>query len=212
MRGIGNDIVDLTSIDIARASNPRFYSKILSNTEQQLYHQQFAALPFHQYLWLIWSVKESAYKCLQRHQADLVFTPVKVEIIQLVSPVHPAPAIHRQLVSSGFDQDVYFKSIIQFNDQTLYARSIIYGDVLIHTVALFSDDFGKVQWGVKQIERTDPESLSAEVRSFLLDRIKMLFPGKELAFDKHASGYPFIVDEGLVFSLSHHGRFVGYAF
>ena len=213
MRGIGNDIIDLASVDISRAGNPRFYSKILSDTELQLYYTQFAALPFHQFLWLLWSVKESAYKCLQRHQPDLVFTPVKVVVTQIIATTQNPVSLIGELTGTGFHVNNCFRCVVDFNNYRFHSRSVIYGDKLIHTIATFSDNFDSVQWGIKQIERTSPESQSAEVRKFLLARLEQSFPNKELTIAKHSSGYPFIVeDDGRPISLSHHGGFVGYAF
>ena len=67
MISTGNDIVALGLINKQRTCEPRFYSKILSASEQALYHQsEFTALPFEHYVWLLWSVKESTYKFLKR--------------------------------------------------------------------------------------------------------------------------------------------------
>src|SRR5476651_714407 len=83
MSSIGNDIIALKTIDVPRTQNPRFYSKILSPAEQLLYQSCCPTLHFHHFVWLLWSIKESAYKCLQRLQPELVFSPVKIEISHL---------------------------------------------------------------------------------------------------------------------------------
>src|SRR5205809_451717 len=87
MTGLGNDLIDLKLTDAARTQSPRFYSKILADTEQRLYHNLTAALSFQQFVWLLWSIKESAYKAMQRHQPHLVFTPVKVEVVNVTAPI-----------------------------------------------------------------------------------------------------------------------------
>lgn len=216
MSSIGNDIIALKTIDIPRTQNPRFYSKILSPAEQQLYKDSCQSIPFHYFLWLLWSVKESAYKCLQRLQPELVFSPVKIEISNLDVPESTPISFPRVIENTVFNHLESFKSIIKFNSQTLYACSIMYGDELIHTVALFQDDFENVAWGIKKINETNPESQSAAVRSFLLDKMKITFPGDDLSIGKSTSGYPFIISNGkeipMPLSLSHHECYVGYAF
>lgn len=216
MDGIGNDIIALKTIDIARTRNPRFYKKILADTELQLYQEQHSHLPLERFVWLLWSVKESAYKCLQRLQPHLVFSPVGTVVTRLVAPAENPSPLTATLVSTGFNDAYCFRSVISFQTQTLYARSVIYGDELIHTVASFNADFGGINWGLERIAQTDPESQSAGVRKFLLDNYHTKVPGKSYHVEKSASGYPFIsvegMDTGAKVSLSHHDEWVGYAF
>lgn len=213
MQGIGNDIIALNAIDIPRTNTPRFYTKILAESEQQLYYSQFSAMPFHLFVWLLWSIKESAYKCLQRQQPDLLFSPVGTVITSLSAPNIHTSNFPDMLEGRGFNNDI-FKSVITFQSQTLYARSVIYGDKLIHTVASVNADFADVSWGIKHIEQVDPESQSSAVRDFLLSRLQIEFPGLELAMQKHSSGYPFVTigQQEFAVSLSHHENWVGYAY
>ncbi len=84
MKSAGNDIVALRCIDIQRTGQFRFYSKILSTSEQTLYHQPLLAdMPFENYVWLLWSVKESVYKFLKRSIPDLIFSPTKICIQEI---------------------------------------------------------------------------------------------------------------------------------
>lgn len=216
MTSIGNDIIALKTIDISRTRSPRFYSKILSLTEQQLYQAQLPGLPFDLFVWLLWSVKESAYKCLQRHQPDLVFSPVNTEVIQLGPPSAPSNKLTPIITATGFNSTACFCSSIRLNALTLYARTIIYGNELIVSVVQEIPDFNEVQWGVKQIAGTDPASQSAAVRDFLFERFYPLYPGRKLSISKNDSGCPSLFADGIVMdipvSLSHHDEYVGYAF
>ena len=85
MLGTGNDIVALAAINVERTRQSNFYSKILSLSEQQLYNELQSQLPFENFVWLAWSVKESAYKFLKRFMPDLVFSPTKIMITNLGS-------------------------------------------------------------------------------------------------------------------------------
>jgi len=55
MTSTGNDIVALNAIAIARTKQNRFYSKILSPSEKNLYSQAgFSKIPFENFVWLLW--------------------------------------------------------------------------------------------------------------------------------------------------------------
>lgn len=74
---IGNDIVDLRQA--SRESNWRrkgYVDKLFTHHEQQLIHH--ATNP-DRMVWLLWSMKESAYKLAVRQTKDRVFAPVKLE-------------------------------------------------------------------------------------------------------------------------------------
>lgn len=216
MISIGNDIIALKTIDIPRTRSFRFYSKILSVPEQQLYQAQFTHLPLERFVWLLWSVKESAYKCLQRHQPGLVFSPVNITLTRLIIPSASPSPFFDELANTGFRDSECFCSEVSFNAHRLHARSLIYGNELIATVAQKKSDFNTTCWGLKKITATDPTSQSSAVRSLLLERLHALYPGRELTIVKNQSGCPFLFMDGEVVdmpvSLSHHEKYVGYAF
>jgi len=214
MGGIGNDIVALKTINIRRTVSPRFYNKILAAPELQLYHHTLAAIPFHYFVWLAWSVKEAAYKCLQRNQPDLVFSPVRIVVNTITPPTLFVQPPITFLEGSGFDDALCFVIEASFEHRKLYARSIIYADELIHTVVAVKPDFANVKWGIKQITSTEPAVQSFSVRQLLLDRLMPLFPAKDLKIDKDPVGIPFVLlkDKNLPVSLSHHEDWVAYAF
>lgn len=214
MDAVGNDIIALRTIDATRTRNPRFYKKILAETEQQLYLHCFGHIPLQYFVWLLWSVKEAAYKCLQRHQADLVFSPVNTVITGLIAPLNSLPGIPQHIVNTGFNDDDCFRATISFQDKTLYSRSVIYGDEVLHSVASLTADFDPIHWGIKRIDTIDPQRQSAQVRQFLLAD-PLLSGNKNYTIEKSASGYPFIAERGQnigkAVSFSHHDEWVGYA-
>lgn len=216
MTGIGNDIVALKTIDSLRTRSPRFYTKILSAAEQDLYHARFANLPLEHFVWLLWSIKESAYKCLQRHQPELVFSPVKFELQHLVIPSISPPSFHEELTAIGFNDAECFCGEAIFNGQILYTRSLVHPEAFILSVVQPSPNFDSVNWGLKQIQETNPESQSNAVREFLLERLGAMYPEQELSIRKNGTGCPHLFADGRdtkrPFSLSHHGGYVGYAF
>lgn len=216
MISIGNDIIALRTIDIPRTQSFRFYSKILSVSEQQLYQAQFTHLPFEYFVWLLWSIKESVYKCRQRHQPELVFSPVSIVLTQLIGPIRSPGHFAGELADTGFTDSECFCSQVTLNSQLFHARSIIYGDEVLATIAGEAPDWSRTNWGLRKIAGTGAASQSFAVREFLLEGLSPLYPGKELSIVKNNSGCPFLFIDGeivdLPLSLSHHGEYVGYAF
>ncbi|MFI5140492.1 MAG: 4'-phosphopantetheinyl transferase superfamily protein [Sphingobacteriales bacterium] len=218
MTSAGNDIVCLNTIDVARTKQYRFYSKILSGTEIELYNETaFAAIPFENFVWLLWSIKESAYKYLQRNNPGLVFTPVKFIIRQLRAPGEFAltKCENTETESTGFDDSMVLKGIVTFGDVSLYSMSLMHND-LVHSVVNDNEDFKNICWGIKSIDSNEPDYQSTAVRSFLLNRLNRYFRMEGLAIVKNQHGVPIVIKENEVqpipVSLSHHGRFVAYSF
>lgn len=215
MTSAGNDVVSLAAIDITRTNQYKFYSKILSDSEIPLYNEfSLAQIPFEVFVWLLWSIKESAYKFLQRDNPELLFTPVKFVVTDLHLPAgYSVPAFNPPVIeNTGCDGINAIQSTITFADHTLSACSVLFNE-FIHTVANSGDDFENVLLGVKKIDSDHSDVQSAEVRSFLLERVKNVY-GDDFRVEKNDSGCPVLLgaDVQIPVSLSHHGRFVGYSF
>jgi phosphopantetheine--protein transferase-like protein len=74
---IGNDIVDLNQAH--KDSNwkrPRFLEKVFTQKEQALI---FSSENQHQTIWLLWSMKEAAYKIYVRQFKERFFNPKRLE-------------------------------------------------------------------------------------------------------------------------------------
>jgi phosphopantetheinyl transferase (holo-ACP synthase) len=212
MISTGNDIIALKTINIARTKQRIFYKKIISDSEKDLYDSQFSdKLPFDVFVWLLWSVKESLYKYLQRITPELVFSPARMIIIQLDLP---AEHFAGQLVARDFDDHSVYKGVVKFGDHTLYSRSVI-NEEFIFSVINGTDDFGHIRWGIRLIDSADPDAQSKAVREFLIQTLSPLFPGGDLLVGKSPQGFPIILKDGveitLPVSLAHHGHYVGYS-
>jgi len=219
MNSTGNDIVSLNAINRSRTKQPGFYSKILSASEQLLYNEpEFAAIPFEHFVWLLWSIKESAFKYLQRSNPDLIFSPTKFIVQQLQMP--PGYGITNlettETEGNGFDSRAnHVKGMIKVGTATLYSRSIIYKE-LISSVVNGNDNFENTSWGIKLISKSHPSFQSTVAREFLVDRLSRLFQMDNCVIGKSSDGFP-IVLEGkkelrIPVSLSHHDRLVAYSF
>ena len=129
MKSTGNDIVALGSIDNQRTGQFRFYSKILSISEQALYHQpQFAEMPFKNYVWLLWSVKESAYKYLKRNLPGLVFSPAKIIIQHIEIPIGGLGKLESIQWDGSGDSRSFYRGKVVYEYFSLSFRSKINGE------------------------------------------------------------------------------------
>jgi phosphopantetheinyl transferase (holo-ACP synthase) len=217
MQGTGNDIIALQTINIPRSNNNRFYSKILSTSEQELYRQlNPSAIPFEKFLWLCWSVKESVYKYVTRYQPAHVFSPVKMTVQHIELP--------DETKITSFETDEWeglaatekcFTGSLVFDGAIFYFKSKILRE-LIATVVSEDENFKDIHWGIKKITQTGSDYQSNAVRSFLLKRLNNLLPGKEISVDKSPHGFPLIYNKRKLLpfpvSFAHHGNFVAYSF
>ena len=218
MISTGNDVVSLSAIDVTRTKLPNFYSKILSTPESVLYNEAVAAtLPFENFVWLLWSIKESAYKYLQRMNPELIFTPVMVVGDQLLAPYGYKPTAFgkNELSGAGFNDHSTFDTTVTFGQDTIYSKSLVYNDVIV-TVVHSNKNFEDTFWGIKWIDNTDNENQSAAVRQFLLDNLHKLCGLDNITISKNQNAIPILLkgseETDIPVSLSHHEHFVAYSF
>jgi len=216
MHSTGNDIVSLDAIDINRTLESRFYSKILCAAEMALYRGTgLSRIPFERFVWLLWSIKESAYKYLQRHRPELVFSPTRCIVTELELPAD-YPITDNSITvlqGTGFDHYPVFKSIITVGLETLYSRSVVNSE-FIFSVVNRDNVFEDTGWGVKRIDDVSSDNQSTEVRTFLLAKLKSDFSSNDLQIAKNSHGCPVLVNSGvnIPISLAHHGHWVSYSY
>jgi hypothetical protein len=214
MLSTGNDIVSLNAINVTRTKQPNFYSKILTPTETALHQQPcFATIPFEVFVWLLWSIKESAFKFLQRADADILFTPVKFEVrdVQIPFRFNLQNFDGSQLTGIDFDGLNAIKSIVEFGDHVLYSNSLFYQE-FVASVVNSTEDFSQTHWGIKRIDNDEIAIQSAEVRTFLIDNLA----DKNVIVSKNIQGVPVLLKDkqelSIPISLSHHEYYVAYSF
>jgi phosphopantetheinyl transferase (holo-ACP synthase) len=219
MISTGNDIVALNAVNITRTKQPRFYSKILSATEITLYEStpEISEIPLEIFVWLLWSVKEAAFKYWQRLNPALVFTPVKFEVISLTSP-HNKTTLHvinEQITGIGIDCLTMCKGVITHNSGALHFSSIITPD-FIHTIVNISESFENTHWAIKYISDVSQENQSAVVRTLLLEKLKIILNDDDIRIEKTESGCPILLKKDTIIdipiSLAHHENWVAYSF
>ena len=218
MISTGNDIIALKSTDPRRTLQEKFWAKILSYTERELYDQgAYSHMPFENFVWLLWSVKESVFKYQNRKDPDLLFSPGKI-IIQNIDFPEDSKVTQFGIVQfehNSFPDNGFFSCTVYFDTKIYYSRSKIYEDLIV-TVSGTDESFDDTWWGVKFIGHTGYEGQSEAVRSFVLNKLNSIFPGDDLSIKKSKIGYPVLFkgsqEMNIPLSFSHHGNFVAYSF
>ena len=212
MKSAGNDIVALDAINIERTNDSRFYSKFITPPELALFQP---ALPFKTFVWLLWSVKEAAYKYLQRHDAGLIFSPAKLIVKAVYLPDNFYPTPFTSTWENDNTNEQFVTGIITDGTNQLYFRSKIHTNVLA-TIVDEDKSFTNTFWGIRQIELADSKSQSAGVREFALARLRAVLNIDDLTIGKSDAGYPVVLNDGdllgVALSFAHHEKFVGYSF
>jgi phosphopantetheinyl transferase (holo-ACP synthase) len=189
---IGNDIVDFQlARKRSRWRNGRFIEKVFSVEEQKLIYQSD-----HQFrtIWLLWSLKESAYKAHFRKYPQRFFSPCKLEC---------------QLLT-----DKYGLVII---NKDMYHTSTIIKNEYVYTIA-YSDQQSNVE--SKSFKIDDPAY--SHQHKQCSDGIIHAFskhndlPNDYLSIKKDKMGIPRLYYRHKVqktpVTITHHGNYCGYAF
>lgn len=195
----GNDIIALAATDSHRTCRDRFFSRIINQDEKQHYHSfpENAGLSFSYFVWLIWSIKESAYKYCSRADPQLVYAPLKFAV---------------ETLESG---DSIIEGRARYQDILLYSRSWL-NDRFIATIVSDEPEFDGILHGVHQIASPEYASQSVMVREHALASLACHFPGATLRIGRAPGGPPVVWngDEplNLPISLAHHDQYVAYAY
>jgi phosphopantetheinyl transferase (holo-ACP synthase) len=215
MSSIGNDVVWLPAAERKRCSQPRYYQKILSGGELLLFAN--APYSFPDFLWLIWSIKESVYKCDRVLQCK-AFSPASINVKRITFPpvsTHKGMSFHQGSWEGGPQEDWCSGEAI-LNGQTYTFRSWV-SDLFIYTVAAARNDLPDVYTGIRFIPDSRLGDQSAEVRRFVMSRLSREWPSREAGTIANApAGYPYLQPvagfPGITLSFTHHGPLVSYAF
>ena len=217
MLSTGNDIVSLNGIDVTRTLQPNFYSKILAPSETALHTEpRFAAIPFEVFVWLLWSIKESAFKYLQRINPAVLFTPVKFEVneIRLPEAFKLIDFNFNELRDIGFDDYDAISATVCFERYILYSKSLVYKG-LVSTVVSINQNCSKTHWGIKQIASSDTAVQSSEVRAFAINSLQIMLGDDRVIINKNKHQIPVAVQnqaKAIPISLSHHENWIAYSF
>ena len=185
---IGNDLVDLKLA--AKQSNWQrkgFLDKLFTSKEQGYILD--SDNPF-ETVWLLWSMKESAYKAYLQTHNERFFAPKKLVC---------------NLISKN-------KGTVLINKKLFFTESKI-GEVFIYTVAFSEKYNNKFLTDCFRFEHLDFKNQQSKTYQKVLEAFanKLKLPVAQLKIEKNSQGVPQIFwGEMLLnhmFSLTHHGKF-----
>ncbi|WP_052184251.1 4'-phosphopantetheinyl transferase superfamily protein [Psychroserpens sp. Hel_I_66] len=187
---IGNDIVDL-KYSPSNWKRPRFLDKVFTKNERSLI---LSSENEHQTIWLLWSMKEAAYKVHVQQFGERFFNPKRL-VCELISEKN---------------------GLVKIEDNIYFTTSIITGDYL-HTIAKLDKNKTSLS-SIFYIEIVSHDVQSNALKKALLKSVSKTeqLPIKDLEIKKTVNGIPELFYEGykltLSVSLTHCGRFSGFAY
>ncbi len=213
MISTGNDIIALQQTNPLHTRQEKFYSKFLVQAETSLFHSDVTGqMPFENFAWLAWSIKESVFKFYKRQQPEKLFSPTKIVVQKMEVPGYRFTWNDEKYEAVSFDDTTCFCCESCCDGQRYFTRSLV-SEKMIFTVANNSNNFKNICWGIKFIDDDSYINQSKAVRNFLLEKLKDIFPHKQLMIEKAEAGYPFMKCMGnIAVSFSHHGNYVAYSF
>ncbi len=186
---MGNDIVDLKAAGQHTWKRKRLLDKVLQSSEKELVLSSFDPSTC---FWILWSMKESAYKLHFRQNLKRALNPIRFECF------YDGPGRGR----------------VQF-DNSVFQTCTLVTKEFVHTIAWKRDPEVKLIRKVVTAYGSNirNKTINSMIRSF--SKEKGLDP-KDVRFEKDANGLPFLnrEDRALnhICSMSHHGRFGAFAF
>ena len=216
MSSIGNDVVWLPAAERKKCSQPHYYKKIISEAELSL----FALSPysFPDFVWLIWSIKESVYKCQRTAPQGKVFSPAAISVERIIFPATSS----RKEISfrhgswEGSPHEDWCSGEASLAGKVYTFRSWVTA-LFIYSVASEGYPLPDVYTGIRVIPDSRPADQSAGVRRFLLSRLSREWPLRKAGtVANDTTGYPYLQQAldfpDITLSFTHHGPLVSYAF
>lgn len=191
---VGNDVVDLDDPDTRLDGlHPRWDERVFGAAERRALE---ASPSRHLLHWALWAAKESAYKARKRLDPEMVFSPREFEVELSALPARGGDgiavgrALHRGL-ALGVEVRV--------------------DGACLHALARSEDEDGRVLWGAGAAEG-DPGVAARRLAATAIGRALGLDPADVGIVRRPpvASFRDGRCEVGV--SLSHHGRFVAFAF
>ena len=187
---IGNDIVDLTeALKSQHWNNHRFIDKVFSIDEKDLI---LHASNRFQVTWILWSMKESAYKVHLRKFRKPFFAPSKINC---------------QYEPGGSGK-------VRI-DRTTYSTNTFVNEDLIYTIA-FTDPSSEYLGGYQKVVDTSYTNLHNKCYREVIEKSSAHLNEKiyNMQIRKDEYGIPKLFannkEQSLIFSTSHHGKYYAY--
>lgn len=201
---IGNDIVDLKQSP-PNWKRPRFLEKVFTKKEHALIFSSALSADRsenqHKMMWSLWSMKEAAYKCHVQQFGERFFNPKRLEC---------------ELISGLSVGKVEAEGIVRIDNEVYYTNSTITEDY-VYTIANLSKQ-NAVNSSVFKIENPSHSTQSSMLKQYFIKSVsesRQIEPDA-LKIEKTAIGVPQLFNTSeqldMQFSLTHCGRFSGFAY
>ncbi len=188
---IGNDIVDL---ELAKTQSnwqrKGFLTKIFTSQERQMIEQ--AKDPF-RLVWLLWSMKESAYKCYVQKKKVRFFAPKKFQC---------------ELITNS-------KGLVLIDNEAYCTHSKLTNKfILTEANAVLNK---RIENGYFELNYVSSEMTSSIIRHKIKKAISinMKLPVEKFSIKKNALGIPYVYrgtkQLQVSISMTHHGNFGAYS-
>ncbi len=192
-RSTGNDIVALAATDPdSNLPLPVLFPDRFTGRIFLIRRVESRRIILSDIVWLLWSIKESAYKYVSRADRALRFAPLKIPVTRLTQ------------------REIFYEGMIGCGHSMFYSRSFIDPGETIMTVVSGQEDFGDVRWGMRRIGDPNHAMQSALVRKFALQSLSTVLAGASLRIVKAPDGPPELWDGDrpvdIPVSLAHHGH------
>lgn len=187
---VGNDVVDLGDREAQPESrHPRFDRRVFTGGEHRLI--ETSRCP-NQMRWMLWACKESAFKLVKRQDRATVFSPRAFEVA---------------MVCSGSAQ-------VRHQEREMCIRIMVGGDA-IHAVATWKRDSTEKLISAVGTAVSNPSGAVRDLARMHLARVFTCTPG-DIEIVSGSDRIPQLRIGGMwpsgFISLSHHGRYVAFAF
>lgn len=196
---IGNDIVDLAQAGHDSNWQRRgFLEKLFTPHEQQLIH---SATDPNMMVWLLWSMKESAYKAIVRQTERRFFAP-------------------QTLQCSGLSVGAETATGSVCHDKVWYRTNSSVTNQYVSTVASEANENQSIDEQVLTFERVDYAYQHRVIREAVKQRFasRCSVSQRQIEVQKNAAGVPsLVIQDGFgrttnrMLSLSHHGQYGAFA-
>lgn len=198
---IGNDIVDMNDErNFNRSSQQRFLNKLFTASEQKLIAS--SDMPDHM-VWILWSIKESAYKVINKYTGERSYAPLSYEVkMKEVNVLNTA----------------FLESTVAVSDTILFARTFVTENFIYSNASTSLSLLNSVKWKIEERSVMNPEQQSIAIREFAKKHIAE-HTGINISgifISKDNAGVPLVYIDNKIsgevsLSLTHDGNYSAYA-
>ncbi|MFP6655680.1 MAG: 4'-phosphopantetheinyl transferase superfamily protein [Myxococcota bacterium] len=208
---LGNDVVDLLDVDARPETfRARFDQRVCSAEERLAIANDSDS---HARRWAHWAAKEAAYKLARQIDPTFVFAPSRLVAVFSPVAIRRAGGLERrgtlEFERSDLEKDIPPLPKVELRSFETAER--------IHLVAAPETvDWSTINFAVKRMDRSESDS-SVAVRQLVMGDLgeRLDVHTKRLSMGRRGRIPTLLLDGAAIdssLSLSHHGKWIGYAF